>query len=144
MKTLKGKDATAYARALDDEQKIHLLYEYVKLMRDNIVEGEPFILIDDDGNAEITAATIWPGNESANPYCGINEAISLVYGTTDPAALPFIARELLALERYTINWQAPGDPTQNNWPQFSALIYRIDHNQCSEWQYMYNYKAMQK
>ena len=142
MKTLKGKDATAYARALDDEQKIHLLYEYVKLMRDNIVEGEPFILIDDDGNAEITAATIWPSNESANPYCGINEAISLVYGTTAPAALPFIARELLALERYIINWENPDDPTQNNWQEFSALIYRIDHNQCSEWQYIYNYKAI--
>lgn len=142
MKTLKGKDATAYARTLDEAQKIHLLYEYLKLMRDNIVEGEPFILIDDVGNAEITAATIWPGNESANPYCGINEAISLVYGTTDPAALPFIARELLALKRYIINWQDPDDPTQNTWPEFSALIYRIDHNQCEEWQYMCNYKAI--
>lgn len=141
MKTLKGKDATAYT--LNEAQKIHLLYEYVKLMRDNIVEGEPFILIDDVGNAEITAATIWPGNESANPYCGINEAISLVYGTTDPAALPFIARELLALKRYIINWQDPDDPTQNTWPEFSALIYRIDHNQCEEWQYMYNYKPVQ-
>ena len=127
MKILKGKEASAYARALDDEQKINLLYEYVKLMRDNVIEGEPFIRIDDVGNAEITAATIWPSNESANPYCGINEAISLVYGTTDPAALPFIARELLALERYIINWENPDDPTQ-----------------CSEWQYMYNYKAMQK
>lgn len=144
MKILKGKEALAYARALDDEQKIHLLYEYVKLMRDNVIEGEPFIRIDDVGNAEITAATIWPSNESANPYCGINEAISLVYGTTDPAALPFIARELLALERYIINWENPDAPSQNNWPQFSALIYRIDHNQCEEWQYMYNYKAMQK
>lgn len=143
MKILKGKEASAYARALDDEQKINLLYEYVKLMRDNVIEGEPFIRIDDVGNAEITAATIWPSNESANPYCGINEAISLVYGTTDPAALPFIARELLALERYIINWGNPDDPTQNNWQQFSALIYRIDHNQCEEWQYMYNYKAMQ-
>ena len=143
MKTLKGKDATAYARALDDEQKIHLLYEYVKLMRDNIVEGDPFILIDDDGTTKITTSTIWPGNESANPYCGINEAISLVYGTTDPAALPFIARELLALERYIINWENPEDPAQNNWQQFSALIYRIDHNQCEEWQYMHNYKPVQ-
>lgn len=142
MKILKGKEASAYARALDDEQKINLLYEYVKLMRDNVIEGEPFIRIDDVGNAEITAATIWPSNESANPYCGINEAISLVYGTTDPAALPFIARELLALERYIINWENPDDPTQNNWQEFSALIYRIDHNQCSEWQYMYNYKAI--
>ncbi len=143
MKTLKGKDATAYARALDDEQKIHLLYEYVKLMRDNVIEGEPFIRIGDEGYAEITAATIWPGNESENPYCGINEAISLVYGTTDPAALPFIAHELLALKRYIINWEDPDDPTQNTWPEFSALIYRIDHNQCEEWQYMYNYKAVQ-
>lgn len=144
MKTLKGKKATAYARTLDDEQKIHLLYEYIKLMRDNIVEGEPFIRINDDGTAEITASTIWPGNESMNPYCGIDEAVALVYGTADPAALPFIARELLALERYTINWQNPDDPTQNTWSEFSALIYRIDHNQCEEWQYMYDYKAMQE
>lgn len=144
MKILKGKEATAYARTLNEAQKIHLLYEYVKLMQDNIVEGEPFIRINDDGTAKITASTIWPGNESMNPFNGIDGAVALVYGTADPAALPFIARELLALERYTINWQAPGDPTQNNWPQFSALIYRIDHNQCEEWQYMYNYKAMQK
>lgn len=143
MKILKGKEASAYARALDDEQKIHLLYEYVKLMRDNVIEGEPFIRIDDVGNAEITAATICPSNESANPFSGIDEAVNLVYGTADSAALPFIARELLALERYTINWQAPGDPTQNNWPQFTALLYRITHNQCEEWQYMYNYKAIQ-
>lgn len=143
MKILKGKDATAYARTLDEAQKIHLLYEYVKLMRDNIVEGEPFILIDDDGTTKITTSTIWPGNESMNPFTGIGEAVGLVYGTTAPAALPFIARELLALDRYTINRQKTDDPAQNNWQQFSALIYRIDHNQCEEWQYMYNYKAIQ-
>lgn len=143
MKILTGMEARRWFLSLDESQRVEMLNAYVKLMRENILEGENYIRIDDD-RAFISADKVWPHNESCHPYAGIATVVEWLYGTAEPEELPLIVSELLALKDYLIDWQNPEASACNNWKLYDDLLRLVDDNATEEWQYMGQYTPVRE